>query len=353
MKKMKIAVISTGNGGQAMSAYLSQAGYEVALYAREQERVDMFESRRFTLTGIVQCETELALISCDMKKVIEGAELIMVTTPAQYHPVVAREMSPHLADGQTVVLNPGRTLGTNVFAKTLRDCGCKAQIYLAETDTFVFTCRCVKSGHPAIYAIKKNLRAAAHDPQNTPKVVALLRQIFPHVLPAASVLETDFGNIGMVFHPLPLLMNLTRVENREEFYFYTDAISPLVAGILERLDAERVGVAAALGVQVPTAKDWMKLNYGVEGDDLYTCIQNNPAYAGVMGPSDIDSRYIFEDVPTGCVPISCVGKAVGVKTPVIDAAIQWASVLYDRDFYATGRNDHLIDMKELLRSAGR
>lgn len=345
----RVAVISSGNGGQTMAAYLAVGGFDVSLYAREQERVDMFPSNHFQLSGVISGEADLRLISCDMEKVLEGAGVVLVTTPAQYHPIVARAMAPYLADGQLVVLNPGRTLGTYVFDKALRENGLKADITLCETETFLFTCRCIIPGYPILYAIKHDVKLAAHMPRRTPEAVSRMRALFPSVLPAGSVFETGLANIGMIFHPLPILMNITRVEAKEGFHFYTEGISPLVANILERMDAERVAVAKAAGAEVLAAKDWLKLHYGSSGDDLYSCIQSTAAYKDVLAPTDIDTRYIYEDIQTGCVPFSCMANVVGVPTPIIDSVIQWATAVYDYDFYGQGRNEHKLDLNRLIQ----
>jgi len=92
-------------------------------------------------------------------------------------------------------------------------------------------------------------------------------------------------------------------------------------------------------------------SYGARGETLYEQIQNTQAYQTVLAPVDIDTRYIFEDIRTGCVPTSCAGHAAGVKTEVLDTLITWASILYDRDFRAEGRNDDLIDFDALLGTA--
>ena len=344
----KIAVISSGNGGQSMAAYFSYLGYNVALYAREAERVDMFPDNHFVISGAVEAETDVELISSDMERVVKDAYLIMVTTPAQYHPIVARAMAPHLIDGQAVILNPGRTFGTYAFSKVLTECGCKASIMLGETDTFTFTCRCPELRKPQIYKIKDSVRLAAHDNSYAERLLGIIHEIFNMFSLAESVLYTGFSNIGMIFHPMPILMNITRVEAKEDFKFYVQGISQLVAGILEKMDVERVMVANAYGVKVPTARQWLAEAYGSRGDSLYEQIQNTDAYKTVLAPTDIDTRYIFEDILTGCVPTSCAGSEAGVRTEVLDTLIKWASIIYGRDFKAEGRNENLIDFKKFL-----
>ena len=348
-KKKKIAVISSGNGGQSMAAYFSYLGYTVSLYAREAERVKMFTSGKFTISGEVEGEVDIHIISDDMEEVLKDAFLIMVTTPAQYHPIVARAMAPHLSDDQAVVLNPGRTFGTLAFSKVLAEWGCTANIMLGETDTFTFTCRCPVPGQANIYKIKDSVRLAAHDAGYGIRLLYIMRDIFKMYSLAESPLYTGFSNIGMIFHPMPILMNITRVEAKEDFLFYMDAITPLVASLLEKMDLERVAVAKAYGVSVPSARRWLEECYGSRGGNLYEQIQNTAAYKTVTAPLDLNTRYIFEDILTGTVPVSCAGKAAGVNTECMDAVVAWASVLYGRDFMAEGRNETLVDFEAYLR----
>lgn len=349
MDRKRVAVISTGNAGQAMAGYFAHKGYSVSLYAREQERVDMFATNRLCLRGIVNTEAEVRVISCHMDEVLEDAALVMVTTPAQYHEIVARAMAPFLKDGQIVVLNPGRTLGTYVFDKALREGGCKTDAIVAETNSLIFTCRSTKTGCAEIYAIKRGVQVAAHLPECTAVVTESLRPVFSDIASAPSVLHTGLANIGMVFHPVPILMNITRVEAKENFLYYREGITPLVADVLERLDHERVAVAAALGVNVPCAKEWLKRSYGSCGDSLYACLQNTGPYKAVKAPMEIDTRYVQEEIPAGCVPVSCLGKRIGVGTPVIDSTIHWAGTVFGRNYFEEGRGDAKINFDEVLR----
>ena len=148
-------------------------------------------------------------------------------------------------------------------------------------ETFVFTCRCDTVAAPIIYSVKRDVKVAAHQVQRTPGVTQLLGGLFPSICAASSVLETGLSNLGMIFHPVPVLMNLTRIEAKERFLYYKEGITPLVAGVLERLDAERLSVADALGVSVSPAIAWLGARYGAQGNNLYETIQDTDAYANV------------------------------------------------------------------------
>ncbi|MEA4912334.1 MAG: NAD/NADP octopine/nopaline dehydrogenase family protein [Oscillospiraceae bacterium] len=349
---MKVAIVSSGHGGQAMAGYFSMRGADVSLFTRVPEIIDALSREKgIRLDGVYNGFYPLAQVSSDMCAVIKDASLIMVTTPSHYQHNVAELMAPHLRDGQIIVLNPGRTFGTYEFENTLLHSGCKADYILAETDTFIFTCRNSSIGVSHIFKHKDDVELAAHNAADTPRVLTALKPFFPQLRAAKSVLHTGLQNIGMILHPVPILMNITRVERAEDFLFYKNAISPIVSLMLERIDAERVAVADALGVEVNTALEWMKSNYGSGGDTLYEAIQQNPAYDDVYTPKRLDTRYIYEDISSGHVPVACIGTVVGVPTPNINSVILFASNVFDYDFMRRGRNSTKIDIINILDTA--
>ena len=68
-----------------------------------------------------------------------------------------------------------------------------------------------------------------------------------------------------------------------------------------------------------------------------------------MAPTKLDSRLIVEDVPMGLVPISALGKAAGVPTPIIDSVITLAGALVKQDFWQTGRTLKSLNIAGLTR----
>lgn len=89
-----------------------------------------------------------------------------------------------------------------------------------------------------------------------------------------------------------------------------------VAGFLEKMDGERLAVARAVGTDVSSVKRWLTSAYvSSEGDTLYDAIQSNEAYREIYAPETIHHRYVYDDVPTGLVPMVSLGKLLGVDTP--------------------------------------
>ncbi|MEG1180552.1 MAG: NAD/NADP octopine/nopaline dehydrogenase family protein [Oscillospiraceae bacterium] len=349
---MKISVISSGNGGQAIAGYLSMKGCDVRLFTRVNDIVDAIERNGgIELFGSFTGKYPIDMVTTDIEKAIEGCEIIMVTTPAHYQRIIAEIMAPHLVDGQIIVLNPGRTFGTYDFVNTLNRAKCTADVTVAEAETFVFTCRCEEVGKATIFTVKDKVDLAAHIPERTDSVLAALKPYFDSFVHAQSVLYTGLQNVGMILHPTPILMNITRVERAENFLFYKEAITPIVSVMLERLDCERVSVAKKLGINVITALEWLKKSYNVSGSTLYDAIQANDAYSGVYTPKRLDTRYIFEDISAGLVPISSIARIIGEKTKNIDSIISYASNIYDYDFFANGRNSSRINIIGIIDDA--
>ncbi|MDI6617729.1 MAG: NAD/NADP octopine/nopaline dehydrogenase family protein [Clostridiales bacterium] len=347
----KFAVIGAGNGGQAMAGHLSMMGFRVNLYNRTLDNIkDIQKSGGIILEGEVNGFGKLNLITDSMKDAVEDADIIMVTVPASGHKDVAFSYIPYSKDGQIVVLNPGRTGGALEFLNIMKTLNFNKEIILAEAQTFIYACRAVASGKVKIYSIKNVVSVASVPSQMTPYVISCLSHAYPQFTRAENVLETSLNNIGAVFHPAPTLLNCGRIESTKgDFQYYIDGITPTVAGVLEYIDAERISVAKAVGVNAITALEWLYASYGAKGNTLYDAIQNTRDYADIKAPPSLNTRYIFEDIPDSLVPISAIGQAVGVKTPTINSIIEIACVAHNRNYYASGRNTKNLGIEGLTK----
>ena len=62
-----------------------------------------------------------------------------------------------------------------------------------------------------------------------------------------------------------------------------------------------------------------------------------PGFLGIAAQSQLDHRYLTEDVGYSLVFLSDLAARLGVPTPVMDAVIAIASVALARDFRAEGK----------------
>lgn len=342
-------VMGAGHGGLAMAGHLGLLGFDVRLFNRTRARLQAVITR-----GGVEVEGDdvsgfgpVSTASDQAGEVLQNADVIMVVVPATAHRFMAEQCAPHLRDGQTVVLNPGRTFGALAFAQALKELGCAADVTIAETQTFIYASRVLGPGQAKIFRVKNSIPLATVKAHRIPQCLKVVRQAFPQFVPGDSVFKTSFNNIGAVFHPALMLLNAGWVEDPADFEFYYQGTTDSVAIVLEALDAERVAVAAALGFQALTAREWLYLAYDAVGKDLHKAIHANPGYRGILAPHRMEMRYLTEDVPCSLVPMSSIAKRFGVATPVMDAFIALASTMHGRDYWSEGRTVESLGIADL------
>ena len=210
---------------------------------------------------------------------------------------------------------------------------------MAETQTIIYTCRRNDRNTVSIYALKEGVPLATADSSKAQQVInALPECIRGYFVAADSDVETSLGNVGMVLHCAPVLMNIGWIESKTvEFKYYYEGISPSIAKVLEKIDAERVAVANAMGAEMETLMGWLIRTYHTHGSNLFECLQNNESYRDIDAPVTIYHRYIEEDVPNGLVPLEAAGKKYGVETPTTSLIIDLANAVMQKDYRQTGR----------------
>ncbi|NUT57210.1 MAG: opine dehydrogenase, partial [Thermoleophilia bacterium] len=62
-----------------------------------------------------------------------------------------------------------------------------------------------------------------------------------------------------------------------------------------------------------------------------------PGFLGIKAQSELDHRYLTEDVGWSLILFTDLAAKLGVPTPVMDALIQITSVVLARDLRAEGR----------------
>lgn len=337
--KPQVAVLGAGNGGHAFAGDLALRGYPVRLYNKfAHEIVDLQASGGVRLEGAIDGFGRLELVTTDIAAVVTKADVILVVVPATAHAAMAEACSRFLRDGQVVVLNPGRTGGALEFRQVLKRHGATDRVLVAEAQTLLFTCRISGPARVRVTSIKRQVPLAALPASDTPRVLDALRPLHPQFVAAQDVLETGLANIGAVFHPGTVVLNVARIESGVPFEFYRD-MTPGVARLLETIDEERLAVAGAYDVQAISAAEWLERSYeGVRGATLHDRILSNPGYAGITAPRSLDTRYVLEDVPTGLVPIASLGRLAGLDMRVTAGLVDVCGALYQRDFWKEGRD---------------
>jgi opine dehydrogenase len=334
---MKIAILGSGNGGCAMSADWSLAGHAVSLFDFKE-----FPTQIEAIAGRGGIETEgeltgfapLSYAGHDIRRAVEGAELIVAVGPAYSTEPLAREIKPHLSERQAVVVSPGSTGGGLLFKRIL---GYKPQdpaVTVAETSTLPYACRLIGPGKVHIYLkLKGGLYLSALPSEAAKDVHKLFDSIYKCIQLGENYFQTMLQNANPVIHPAVTLLNAGRIENTNgNFLFYEEGVMPGVGRLMAAVDAERIAIGKALGVTVfPDTVIGIKQGY-MTSASYETGYSTAPGFKGIKAQSKLDHRYLNEDVGYGLVLLQEMGEALEVGTPHIDAIITLASTVAGRDY---------------------
>jgi opine dehydrogenase len=346
-KDQKFCVLGAGHGGLAMAGHLAIKGFSVNLYNRKRTRIKPITQRKgIKIEGEVKGFGKIELASTNIQECIKGVDVLMVVVPAYAHPFIAETCAPYLKENQVVILNPGRTGGALEFYNVLKQKKLKRFPFIAEAQTFLYASRALGPAHAKIFSIKNSVPLATLPAYWIPGVLKIINRAFPQFIPGDNIFKTSFENIGAIFHPALTILNAGWIESTYgDFEYYIKGASHSVAQVLEKLDKERLDVAAALGIKVMSARAWLYTAYSAAGNNLHEAIQDNPGYLGIKAPDRLHHRYVDEDVPMSLVPLASIGDMLKVETPTIKSIIRIASIMRGIDFWKIGRTVQNLGIK--------
>jgi opine dehydrogenase len=353
MTDTTVAIVGAGIGGVYLAAELGLLGCRLRLHDRDDSRLAEVRAR-----GGIELEGERAgfaaieRVTTDPAEAVDAAEIVVFCTGGTYQEGAARDLAPHLRDGQTILLIQGNTGGALVVRRALDRAGCTARVDITEMDNYPYSCW--RRGATRIRPIvtKRWLQIAAFPGNRIDAVFAKLSPLFPEAVAAPSIASTGFMNANAMLHVANCVGNAGRIDNAEAYKFYAEGVTPAVARLYRAINAERVAVAAAYGASVPTLEDWFERVYSVRGADLSeTCrlltTNSDGPYQATGTPKSWHHKYIAEDVPVGLMPISALGRAAGVPTPAIDSVINIACAMAGSDFAADARTLDRMGLAEM------
>ena len=338
-----VTIIGAGIGGLYLVAELGIAGFKLRLHDVDDARLSGIRAR-----GGVDVESErdgfaaVDRATTDLSSAVDGADVIIVVTGGNTQAAVARSLAPLLQDGQVILLIQGNTGGSLIVHRALKDAGCRVEIDVAEMDNYPYSCWRLSPSRIRPIVRKRWLQIATFPGNRIGEVFPHLSPLFPEAVAAPNALYTGFTNANAMLHVANCVANAGRIESGDSYKFYAEGVTPAVARLYEAINAERVAVAAALGASVPTLADWFDRVYGVrEATLVETCqrltYNSDGPYQATGTPKSLEHKFITEDVPTGLIPMSALGRAAGVRTPAIDALVETVRNMSGKDFAAEAR----------------
>ena len=337
----KITVMSAGNGGQALAGDLALRGHDVVLFEHPsfEATIDAIQAagNAIRLENKVSGTGYLRKSTTDPAEALEDAEIIYFTAPSFAQDPFFELSLPFFKDGQVLILSPGN-YGTFALRNAFEKAG--KRVVVGETDNLPYACTATEPGRVNIRGVKNPVTLAVLPAGEYDEADRVMRDAFcTGYKKGESVLQTSMANTNMIVHCVPMIMNAARIEDTKgNFRFYFDGMTPAVCDAMEAVDKERLAVSRAFGLELMSTTETIRTQYHVQGDDLYSVIQSNPAFGGDKpdAPKTLKHRFITEDAPFSMLPIIELGKLAGVTTPVMRAVVELCGLLTGEDYFQTG-----------------
>ena len=130
---------------------------------------------------------------------------------------------------------------------------------------------------------------------------------------------------------------------------YADGVSEDVGALIDAVDAERLAIAKACGLDMVPIYEFLIEAYppfdGATVTNSYEWFHSRMrSEAGeihleaVPGPTSFNVRLLEEDIPYGMVPLEGLGAVLSVPTPTVTMFIDEACELLGADFRESGRS---------------
>ncbi len=326
----RVAVIGAGAVGCATAAYLHQRGVSVALWSPTGARVRQADGgTRVTTSGALQSQFAPRWLAD--AAALSDAEVWIVCLPANAYEAVLEPLTRHWRDGQVVLVSGALSLVPLWLAETARAQG--RDVLVAGWNTTATTTHFLPDGSLHVNPLRERIEVAATGPADAARAVACCERLLgPRFVSAANLLAITLANINPIAHAAEVIPNLTRMDRGEAWSLF-GCFTPVVARMAESLDAERLAVARAFGLALPTLREHYARSYHLTPASLHE-MAAEIVQRGMSpnGPARLDHRYVLEDVPFGMAFLETLGRVARVPTPVLASCVTLLESVWARDF---------------------
>ncbi|MBS0531933.1 MAG: NAD/NADP octopine/nopaline dehydrogenase family protein, partial [Proteobacteria bacterium] len=345
-----------GNGSFAAAGDFALQGHEVRLWRRDTEAVAAHRaagSRIMVKDSKGRHDAPLALVTSDMAEAVREAELILCPAPAFAQADIAKQLAPHLTEGQVVFLPPA-TFGSMMFARAAHDAGNRADVSFAETGTLPWLTRKHGPFEVAITIRAKRLPVGVFPLKNADYALAVIGKAFPGVIePCGDALSGALMNAGPIIHPPLIVMNAGPIEHFERWDIHKEGTQASIRRVTDALDAERIAIRERLGYGAPHFP--LAHHYASEGEEW---MYGRGSHDRLTDSGDWreriilrEHRYMREDLRVGLSFFVSVAALAGVGTPLMKSFLAIGGAICGEDFLHDGRTLESLGLGGLDRAA--
>lgn len=341
---MLIGIAGAGAIAMGYASYLLKMDHTPSVWSPSGERtIDLRNGVPLAVTGTI--EGQFMPKVCQSAEALAKNEVIILALPAYGHRAVLDALLPYIEPRHCVIISGHLSFAALYLSKRLAERG--MQIPIVVWSTTALTAKApVSPIQVRVGLIRKKINMATIPRSLAHRAAEICVGLFGDRFDFKNdLISIALSNLNPQNHLGIALCNLTRIERGEDWCQNTN-ITPAVANLLVALDQERVDIAKAFGKTVRTIGESMSAALGVSGSSVAEMYQlqaergNNP-----LGPKDLKTRYVLEDVPFGLFPTLMLAQLVGVTAPLHKSGVDILSACYNRDF--AKKNDLLSALGEL------
>ncbi|XP_041359898.1 opine dehydrogenase-like [Gigantopelta aegis] len=310
----------------------------------------------------VEIKAKPRTVSKDPKRVVPGANVIILTMPWPDNNTYLEAISPHV-DNNSIIVGitgqPGFEFGCLDILKSKAN-----KCTIVAFSDIPWACRIVEFGKKVkVLANKISVDVSVINGKSKPahKPVELLQKIVGpqhEVEPRKNYLEPYLTNMSVI-HPTLMYgkwkdWDGKPLDKKPPFY---KEIGDKSAKLLQSIADEMFEIVKVMSENpkldmwhVLHLYDWFLNEYADNISDtssLLTCLSTNSAFDGVCHPMNIAEdgtfvpnfqyRYLVEDVPNGLVMAKGLALIAKVKTPVVDEVLLWCQDKMGKEYLKDGK----------------
>ncbi|WP_271400171.1 NAD/NADP-dependent octopine/nopaline dehydrogenase family protein [Salinicoccus roseus] len=336
---LKISIFGAGHGGITAAADMTERGHTVTLYQSPQSGRDLSKIEETGEINFNGSPVKIHKFTREVAEAVHDQDVLMLAIPSTAIEPVAENIAPHLEDGQYILINSASAMCSIRFKRVLHNMKADVDVKVGETMSLTYASRYFPEKNEAqLIAYNKHNLFAAYPSRHTEEMLEVFNRMYDHLKPAENILETTLNNGNPESHPGPSILNAGRIDFAgDEFYLYKEGITEHTVNVIHRIDEERQAICKALGFEALSKSERsVRSGYFEEGKSLLEQYNSSKVLKDIVGPTDLENRYVTEDVSNGLVLWASIGDMVDVETPVMDAVITLTGVLLGRDYFKQG-----------------
>lgn len=349
---MKITIIGAGNSGFVHAAKLIEIGFDVCICKNSESVHNEFfhkveREARFRVVDVTNSENSFyatpKLITHDIKKAVDFADVIMIMTTTLQHEEVAVKLAPFVRNKQIIALIPGY-MGSLIFKKYIN----KIVLY-SEWETTAYNGRIVDEEFVKVTFYNPRNAISCLPKLESSNILKTLNKLFCNTkYLRTNILESAFHNPNMIVHTIGVLFSAARIEHSKgEFWMYREAFTDSIVNVIKAFDVQKNNILEIFGcprLNYFDAAKWRNSeDLSLDSMEVFESF----AKASNKGPGTLQSRYFTEDIPNGLCLFSSIGQFLNKDTSIADSIIRLASALLNRDLWVGARTiQSLIEVKD-------